>query len=174
MLAKLASFTTMYKPNIITTPHKIARTKCCSDRSRASSLSKTDFFGGAAPFFHSFLRISISRICIKGCYIGLLGLGFTHIIVQHHVANMSSHKINITVCDMAKWCTLICVNSRPSDAVQRVSIKRFFECYFKAILQNLPKSLRHFRTLFRSFQNLIENFEIFFFEIFSTKLEHQF
>ena len=113
MLAKLASFTTMYKPNIITTPHKIARTKCCSDRSRASSLSKTDFFGGAAPFFHSFLRISISRICPD------------------------------------------CI-SRPSDAVQHVSPKRFIECYFKAILRNLPKSLRHFRTLFRSFQNLIE------------------
>merc|ERR1719419_773621 len=51
ILAKLASFTIIYKPNIITTPHKIARTKCCSDRSRASSLSKTVFFGGVAPFY---------------------------------------------------------------------------------------------------------------------------
>ena len=64
ILAKLASFTIIYNPNIITTPHKIAGTKCCSDRSRASSLSKTVFFGGVAPFFHSFLRISKYRICI--------------------------------------------------------------------------------------------------------------
>ena len=105
ILAKLASFTTMYKPNIITTPHKIARTKCCSDRSRASSLSKTVFFGGAAPFFHSFLRISISGIFREGSHVRL-----QYLVQSSHISecNISPYPIPYGEMMHSYLCELKC------------------------------------------------------------------
>ena len=70
------------------------------------------------------------------------------------------------------WCSCymsecnISLSSRSSVAVQCISLQLPFSVILKAILQNLPKSLRHSRTLFRSFQNLIKNFGIFFLQNF--------
>ena len=57
----------------------------------------------------------------------------------------------------------------------------FFHSFLRISISGILKegsharlqSLRHFRMSFRSFQNLIENFDIFS-KFFSTKLEHQF